>query len=106
MATVTMNNTQKVHFAIDPKDVNGASAPIEDLSGEALDDADLTVTIDEDQRGGYVISGTTIGAFRVRLHADAKIGDGVDALEEIHDVIITNPQATILGGTFGTPEAK
>ena len=106
MATGTMNNTQKLRFTIDPKDLNGNAAPVEDLRGEALDGADLTFEIDGDNRGGFVVSGSTIGNFRVKLHADAQIGEGVSALEETHDIIVTNPQATTLGGTFGEAVPK
>lgn len=106
MATGTMNNTQKIHFAIDPKDANGNPAEVEDLTVEVLNDGDLTSEIDADNRGGYIISGTTLGSFQIKLHADAQIGEGVTALEETHDIVVTNPQATTLGGTFGTPEPK
>lgn len=106
MATGTMTNLQKIPFTIDPKDANGTSAPVEDLTGEALNGADLTFEINPDNLGGFVVSGSTLGAFQIKIKADAKIGDGVDALEETHDIVVTNPQATTLGGTFGTPVSK
>lgn len=106
MATGTMNNTQRIPFSIDPKDANGVSAPVEDLRVEVLNAGDLTSTINDDNKGGYIVSGSTLGSFQIKIHADAKIGDGVDALEETHDIVVTNPQATTLGGTFGTPEPK
>lgn len=106
MATGSMNNTEKIPFAIAPKDLNGNPAPVETLEGEALNGADLSFEINADNSGGFVVSGSTLGAFQIKLKADAKIGDGVDALEETHDIIVTNPQATTLGGTFGVPVPK
>lgn len=101
-----MDLTQKLPFQIAPADASGQTREVEDFKVEVLEDADLTVEMGEDGKSGFIVSGNTTGSFRVKFSADAQIGEGVVTIEENHDIIVTNPQATSLTGTFGTPVPK
>lgn len=101
-----MNNTQKLPFTITSADVNGNPQPVENFQTEALNGSDLTFELNADGVSGFVVSGDTLGTFQVKFSADAQIGDGEVIIEEIHDIIVTNPQAVSLGTTFGTAVPK
>ena len=103
--TGQLDTTQKIPFQIAPVDANGNPQSVEDFAATVLNDADLTIE-NTGEGTGFIVSGATVGSFQVKFSADAQIGDGVITIEETHDIIVTNPQATSLGGTFGTPVPK
>ena len=104
--TGQLDTTQKLPFQIAPVDANGNAREVEDFSAEVLDGADLTIEEGADGVSGFIVSGSTVGSFRVKFSADAQVGEGVVSIEETHDIIVTNPQATSLGGTFGPAVPK
>lgn len=105
MAQGRMSNTEKLPFSISPVDGAGNPSSVENLVVEPLDAADLTVEM-TDATSGFIVSGSTLGDFKVRFRADARIGDGEVVVEEVHDVTVAVPEATTLGGTFGAPVPK
>lgn len=103
--TGQMDTTQKLPYTIAPADANGNAREVENFEVEVLNGADLTVE-QTDATSGFIVSGSTVGSFQVKFKADAQIGEGEISIEETHDIVITNPQATTLAGTFGTPVPK
>lgn len=107
MAEARMLNTEKVPFTLDPRDGNGNPQPIENLSIEQPEGGDLTLTeISADQKTGFVNSGSTIGTLPFNFKADARIGDGEVFISESHVAVVSVPEATTLGGTFGPAVPK
>ena len=104
MATVSLTNTQKVPFQLAPVDVDGNPAPIENFEVD-FQGADLSLEM-TDEKSGFIVSGSTLGTFPILFKADARIGDGEVIIQEAHEVTVTNPEATALTGTFGTPVPK
>ena len=104
MASVSMTNTQKVPYTLDPRDADGNPAPIENFEVD-FQGADLTLE-KTDEKSGFIHSGNTLGTFPIVFKADARIGDGEVLLTENHDVTVANPEATSLTGTFGSPVPK
>lgn len=106
MATGTLNTAQKIPFSIAPVDGQGNPQAVENLTVLPLNDADLTSEINADGLGGFVVSGTTVGAMQIEIRADAKLGEGEIILSETHDIVVTAQEAVSLGGTFGSPVPK
>jgi hypothetical protein len=104
MAQASMTNTQKVPYVLDPRDADGNPAEVENFS---VDFAGADLTLEKtDEKNGFIVSGSTLGTFPVVFSADARIGEGEVILTENHEITVTNPEATSLTGTFGSPVSK
>lgn len=104
MAAVTLSNTQKVPYTLDPRDSDGNPSAVENFDVD-FQGADLTLE-KTDEKTGFIVSGSTLSTFPIIFKADARIGDGEVIIQETHDITVANPEATTLTGTFGAPVSK
>lgn len=104
MAFVVLTNEEKVAPVIAPKTAAGNPATIDGTFALELVEGDVTFETAEDGTQ-YVVSGAE-GTSKVKISADADLGEGVQTIEEIFDVIVVPAGASNLGIGFGTPVLK
>lgn len=104
MAFVVLTNEQKVAVNVTPKTAAGNPAQIDgDITIEVIE-GDVTLEVAEDGTK-YVVSGAE-GTSKVRVSADADLGEGVQTIEEVADIIVVPAGASNLGIGFGEPVLK
>lgn len=104
MAFVVSTNEEKVAVTINPQTAAGNPAQVDGPFTLEVIEGDATTEVSEDGTQ-YVSSGTPM-TNKVRLKADADMGEGVQNIEEIFDYIVVPAGASNLGVGFGTPVLK
>lgn len=104
MAFQVLSNEEKVSVTINPQTAAGNPAQIDgDFSLEVIE-GDVTLETAEDGTK-YIVSGAE-GNSKVRISADADLGEGVQTIEDVVDIIVVPAGASNLGVGFGTPVLK
>ena len=104
MSFVVLTNEEKVAVSITPKTAAGNPAQVDGTFTLELVEGDVTFEVAEDGTQ-YVVSAAE-GTSKVKISADADLGEGVQTIEDIFDVIVVPAGATNLGVGFGTPVLK
>ena len=104
MAFVVLTNEEKVAVSINPQTAGGNPAQVDGPFTLELVEGDVTFATDDDGTQ-YVVSGAE-GTSKVKISADADLGEGVQPIEDLFDVIVVPAGASNLGLGFGTPVLK
>lgn len=104
MAFTVLTNEEKVAVSIAPQTAAGNPAQVDGTFTLELVEGDVTFQTAEDGTQ-YIVSGEP-GNSKVKISADADLGEGVQTIEDIIDVIVVPAGATNLGVGFGTPVLK
>ena len=99
MAFVVITNEQKVSPVIAPVTQAGNPATVDGPYTLEVVEGDVTLETAEDGTQ-YVVSGQ-LGTSKVKISADADLGEGVQTIEEVFDVIVVAAGASNLGLGFG-----
>ena len=104
MSFVVLTNEEKVAVSITPKTAAGNPAQVDGTFTLELAEGDVTFEVAED--GTQYVVCAAEGTSKVKISADADLGEGVQTIEDIFDVIVVPAGATNLGVGFGTPVLK
>jgi hypothetical protein len=99
MAQANVSLTTKAPFTLNPVDDDGNPKEIENFSVESEGSA-VQFEYDEVTKSGFVF-GDVVGTTAFKFKADAKIGEGESPLEEDHELVVTEAEATSFGTSFG-----
>lgn len=99
MAFTVITVEQKVSPVIAPTTPAGNPATVDGTYTLEVMEGDVTLETAEDGTQ-YVVSGA-LGNSKVKISADADMGEGVQTIEEIFDVIVVAAGASNLGLGFG-----
>lgn len=103
MLQITSTNEQKVPVMLDPKTAAGNPAEVQNVVFEVLE-GDATVVVIDD-KNVEVVSGTG-GLSKIKVTADADLGEGVVELMDEIEYFVTQAQASSLGFAAGDPVLK
>ena len=104
MAFQVLTNEEKVAVSINPQTAAGNPAQVDGDFNLEVVEGDVTLEVAEDGTK-YIVSGAE-GTSKVRVSADADLGEGVQTIEDIVDIIVVPAGASNLGIGFGTPVLK
>lgn len=92
-------------LAIAPISAAGNPAPLEDINWTNSNDAVVTMVVAENKLSAVVTAVGPVGTSQITVSADAKIGEGVVALEGIFNIEVKAGQAVQINFNF-TPQDK
>jgi hypothetical protein len=106
MASIVITKEEKVTPTFAPTTPGGNPGQIDGEVVLTVLTGDITIGPDEEGKLKEVLSGTETGIFQVEAKADVDMGEGVEPLSEVFDVIVVDARTTSLGVSFGTPVLK
>ncbi len=106
MTNINITNEQKVHIKLAPKTAAGGPANIDGKATFEVIEGDANVTADDDGLGAYLISGSNAGVSKIKVTADADLGEGVVPISEDISLNVIFPMATSLGMEVADAEPK
>lgn len=106
MVEVKITNEQKVKVTLAPKTATGNPATLDGKPSWEVTEGDATVAVDEDGMGAFLISGDSASESKIMVSADADLGEGVETVSQEISLVVTLANASDLGLSVGTPEAK
>lgn len=105
VTVLTLTSIQKCALSIRPVDARGNPAHVEGAPTWGLSDpALLDLQVAADGLSATVFARGPIGAGQVRVDADADLGEGVETITGLLDVVVIAAQAVSLVIATGTPE--
>lgn len=106
MVEIKCSSEGKRHFSVNPKTKGGNEARIDGAVQYEVLEGDAEVIPDEEGNGAYLVSGAEGVTSRIKVSADADLGEGVQTIETEISFVVTAPQANDLGISVGEEEAK
>lgn len=107
MITTTITNEQEIDGLCDPRTAAGNPAQVDGpVRWEVLDGNSTLGASSSDGKVQTFRSEDGIGTSHFKATADADMGAGVQEISEVYEVIVTAPNAAVVGGSFGEPRVK
>lgn len=106
MAFVVLTKEEKVKVNFNPTTPGGNPGQIDGEVVLTPLTGDITIGPDEEGKLTEVLSGSENGTFQVEAKADVNMGEEVETISEVFDVIIVDARTSGLGIGFGTPVLK
>lgn len=95
---VTLNNEQQLNLSLSPASAHGTPESLDGDPTFTSDNADTVISYDASSKQAVISPPSNFaGVVTVTVSADAKIGDGVDTIQDTVVLTVVNPEATTLG---------
>ncbi len=106
MITKTLTNVQKQRVILNITSQSGHAARLDGAPTWEVEEGDATIEPAEDGLSCFLISEDRAGTSRIRVHADADLGPGIETIEEVIELVTVEERATSLGLQFDDPVDK
>lgn len=107
MVSISINNEQKVKITAAPTTAAGNPATLDGgLRGTVLEGDATVEAVDGEPNSLYLVSGVAVGLSRIRIYADADLGEGTREIEDTVELTVTAAEANTLGVTVAAAETK
>ena len=103
---ITITNEQKVEVILAPLTEAGNPAQIDGAPVWEVIEGDATLEVAADGMSAYLVSGEANINSKIKVTADADLGDGISELSDIIDLAVVPATASLLGLSVGTPVLK
>lgn len=109
MYLTTITNEQKIQFTLQPKTAAGNPAQVDTTNNKPtwdVTEGDATLEVSEDGLSCTAISGEGNVVSRIKVTADADLGEGVQTIEDEITLTVVPAGASNLGIGAGEPTLK
>ena len=98
---VNLPDNKKFNVSILPIDAQGQPAEVENVAWGVSDSSVASVLVAPDGLSAYVIAGN-LGTTQITVSADALIGDGIEVISDVLEVVVIGGKA--VGFAFSVGE--